>query len=163
MSITLPDVQTVFACRCCGECCHGGGGIILRERDMIRLAGHFHLPAAGFCARYAEKARDKYRLRSGDDGACVFWSADTGCVVHEVKPDVCRAWPFFRGNLVDTTSYAMAGQACPGIATLASFDVFVRMGAAWLLAEDVFRAESEDNAPCALMTEQELKVMVAGE
>ena len=146
----------VFACRSCGECCHGSGGIVLQHGDILRLAEHLGLPLDGFCARYAEKHRGVYRLRSGKDGACVFWDNTAHCAVHAAKPDVCRAWPFFRGNLEDATSLFMARECCLGIHASVSFTQFRQAGFRWLLSAGVFRHNEEPASPRALMTQREL-------
>lgn len=145
----------VFACRRCGECCSGQGGITLRETDSERLAAFLGLPVAVFHERFAEESRGKKRLVTGEAGGCVFFGA-RGCSVHPAKPDVCRAWPFFRGNLTDPVSLAMVKEGCPGIPEGAGFAVFCRTGARELLAEGIFTLPGEVRAPAVLLTEAQL-------
>lgn len=146
----------VFDCRRCGECCRGMGGIILSRKDSERLAAHLGLSVAELHAGYAEEKRGKYRLRAGEDGACVFFVNGARCGVHAAKPDICRAWPYFRGNLEDPASLAMAAQGCPGITPGVSFAEFTVAGARALLAEGVFRAESGTDGPDSLLPEAAL-------
>lgn len=152
--------ESVFTCVRCGDCCRGGGGIVLREREAARVAAFLDMAVADFCARFTETARGKMRLRAGSDGRCVFAGEKGGCEVHAVKPDVCRAWPFFRGNLVDPVSLGMASQGCPGIAKNTGFAEFTRAGARYLLARELFALETEAPCPSALMKESALRRMV---
>ena len=93
----------------------GEGGIVLGPGDQDRLARRLKVDKAQFLTLYAVRHNGKHKIRTGPDGNCLFFRAGQGCTVHEDKPDICRAWPFFRGNLVDTISLAMAKDFCPGI------------------------------------------------
>lgn len=130
-----------FTCRRCGHCCQGVGGIVLSDADIARLAVHLHLDAATFLTRFAEHVGGKSRLVTGPDNACVFYAE--GCSVHPARPDVCRAWPFFRGNIIDPQSHAMAAEDCPGINTGVSHAEFARQGKAYLASRGLCRARGE--------------------
>ncbi len=145
------DAATVFVCRRCGECCTGQGGIVLRGRDQKRLADALKLSLAEFQARCTERRGGKLRLRSGVDGACIFHRVDGGCGVHGARPDICRAWPFFRGNLIDSYSFALAKEGCPGILPEASFERFARVGKACLLREGLAVTRADGQSPNALI------------
>ena len=119
----MPDV---FTCQRCGHCCQGEGGIVLSRRDRERLAGHLGMPVEELLRRCAYEKDGKHFLKSGPDGYCMFY--DQGCGVHPGRPDVCRAWPFFRGNLLDELSFAMAREDCPGISPDAAHAEFRRHG-----------------------------------
>ena len=110
----------------------GFGGIVLGPRDLERLRRRFDMTAEAFLARYAVLHNGKHKIRTGPDGNCLFFKAQRGCSVHDDKPDVCRAWPFFRGNLVDPVSLAMAKDYCSGIRRDATHAEFVAEGKAWL-------------------------------
>lgn len=130
-----------FTCRRCGHCCHGEGGIVLSPADIDRLAGHLALAAAELLARYAQYVSGKYRLIAGADGYCVFY--DEGCGVHPGRPDVCRAWPYFRGNLIDADSHAMAAEDCPGINRDVPHAEFARQGREYLAQHGLARSRGE--------------------
>jgi hypothetical protein len=119
-----------FACRRCGQCCHGEGGIVLDGRDQERLAAHMGLGREEFLAGYTVARAGKVLLTVGAGGDCVFFQA--GCGVHPARPDICRAWPFFKGNLIDAASFELSRDYCPGIAPGASHAAFARQGAAYL-------------------------------
>lgn len=133
----------VFTCKMCGRCCEGRGGIVLSPKDLVRIAGHLGLCHADFRARYAEPRGGKLTIRSGDDGYCVFFKAGEGCTVHSGRPDVCRAWPFFRGNLVDEISLRMAAADCPGIRLEAGFAEFCRQGFEYLSGHGLVADEDD--------------------
>lgn len=148
-----------FACDCCGDCCHGTGGIVLRDTDAARLAVFLRISVAGFFERYAEEVRGKRRLRTGASGACIFAAEDL-CGVHEARPDICRAWPFFRGNLVDAVSFSMAAEGCAGLRGIVSHADFVRAGARYLLENGIYHETHEQNAPTALMCSVALRALL---
>lgn len=107
-----------------------------------------HLSEHDVVERFGEYRGGKLQIRTGEDGFCIFFTENAGCSVHEGKPDICRAWPFFRGNLIDSESFVMAKDFCPGIDKEALHTTFCEEGKAYLakmglLAHD---AENEANA-----------------
>lgn len=141
-----------FECLRCGHCCQGQGGIILTDKDIRRLLAHLGLGRDEFLATAAEAKAGRIRLRSGGNGYCIYYSHEiSGCGVHPARPDVCRAWPFFRGNLVDPSSWKMIQEYCPGVNPAVSHEEFVRQGRR-LLREWGLVADGED-APSALRPE----------
>lgn len=131
-----------FTCRRCGHCCHGEGGIVMSRGDIMRLAAHLRMEPDAMLARYALFVSGKYRLTTGPDGYCVFYAE--GCGVHPGRPDVCRAWPYFRGNIIDADSHAMAAEDCPGINREVSHAEFARQGREYLARHGLSRARGED-------------------
>ena len=129
--------REVFVCQRCGHCCEGKGGIVLSDKDLSRLAAFFESTIESVIAEFAELSNGKLKIRSGADGYCVFFRAGIGCGAHPARPDICRAWPFFRGNLVDPTSLAFAKDYCPGILREASFEEFGRAGLAYIEKNDL--------------------------
>jgi len=126
------DPSPAFHCRMCGECCQGKGGIIIGPRDLSRLCAHLHMEAESFIATCGCQQDGKIQIRTSPDNSCLFFLPGTGCSVHKAKPDICRAWPFFRGNMMDSTSLAMAKEFCPGINPVIEHDAFVRAGLRYL-------------------------------
>lgn len=137
----------VFQCARCGVCCQGVGGIVLAEKDIARLAEHLSMHRGTFLEIWTELRGRLPSLRAGDDGYCVFFAAGQGCTVHPARPDVCRAWPFFRGNLEDASSFEMAREDCQGILT-APHQQFREAGLAYLESHGL--AAASDDAPNAL-------------
>ncbi len=160
-------MSQVFSCRRCGHCCMGRGGIVLGPTDRARLARHLGLDEASMLEQCAVLHNGKYTLRSKElceqevaampeaareldpDAvyrACLFFSPGQGCLIHEARPDVCRAWPFFRGNIVDAVSLEMARADCPGISRNADHSEFARQGLAYLRAHGLNHSDSPANA-----------------
>jgi len=148
--------ETAFSCQRCGHCCQGSGGIVLTARDRERLARHLGLGVEAMLASCAESSGGKVRLRAGADGFCVFFVQGQGCGVHPGRPDICRAWPYFRGNLVDASSWEMIQTDCPGVNRAAGHRAFVSEGAAYLRKHGLVH-EPGPEAPHALVLGEFLK------
>ncbi|BBD08309.1 YkgJ family cysteine cluster protein [Desulfovibrio ferrophilus] len=140
--------HTAFECQMCGHCCEGTGGIVMATKDRIRLAKHLGLTVEEMLSKYAERVSGKLRLVAGEDGFCIFYKDGKGCSVHLGRPDICRAWPFFRGNLVDESSWEMIQTDCKGVSLEAGHAAFRKQGVAYVLALDV--DESDPEAATAL-------------
>lgn len=138
-----------FKCRMCGHCCHGEGGIIMSEKDQVRLADHLGIDVNELIEKYSVDCNGKISLGTGEDGYCVFF--ENGCGVHPGRPDICRAWPFFRGNLIDPMSWEMIQEYCPGVNPEAGHKEFARQGMEYLRKEGLLRYDS-DVDPNALIT-----------
>lgn len=131
-SATSAPWDAAFDCRMCGQCCQGEGGIVVSPTDLARICAFLGMTPEAFEAAYGERRNGKLKVRTGPDGNCVFFAVGRGCTVHEGKPDICRAWPFFRGNLVDADSLAMAKEYCPGIRSDVRHAEFAAAGRAYL-------------------------------
>jgi len=116
----------------CGNCCRGQGGIVTSEPEQKRIADFLSLSLEEFLNFYTESRNGKRCIKTREDECCIFFHQGEGCQIHSVKPDVCRAWPFFRGNLLDELSLELAKDYCPGINPDAAHEDFVREGIAYL-------------------------------
>ncbi len=124
--------ETVFHCTQCGQCCEGQGGIVVSPTDLVRLCAHLQLCEAEFQEKYGCVHNGKLKVRNAENNFCIFFKEGVGCAVHVARPDICRAWPFFRGNMVDAESYFMAKEYCPGLLPKASHADFVAEGLQYL-------------------------------
>ena len=149
--MTAVNRESVFNCRMCGHCCEGRGGIVVSPTDMIRLAAHMQLPPEQVAEQYCERIGGKLKIRCGDDGYCVFFHQGSGCGVHEGKPSICRAWPFFRGNIEDASSLAMAKEFCPGIEPDAKHAQFAREGREYLQENGLLASDSSCEANALIL------------
>ena len=147
--------KAAFDCTRCGHCCEGTGGIVLTAKDRVRLAAHLGLAVADMLAEFAERAEKKLRLRAGADGFCVFFRQGQGCGVHPGRPDICRAWPYFRGNLVDAMSWEMIQADCPGVVAASGHAVFVREGVDYLRTHGLIHKPGPET-PRALVLDEDL-------
>jgi len=124
--------KLAFTCQMCGQCCQGQGGIVVTNEEQQAIANFLNLTVGEFRNRYIYTRADKDFIRTNEQRFCIFFKKSSGCLIHPVKPKVCQAWPFFRGNLVDKTSWEMAKEYCPGICHDVSFEEFVHQGLAYL-------------------------------
>jgi Fe-S-cluster containining protein len=137
--------EDAFGCKLCGHCCEGRGGIVVSDVDLARLCEFLHLSVEGFVSRWGTRRGEKLFIRNDENG-CIFFRKGEGCSVHTAKPDICRAWPYFRGNLVDSESYALAKDFCPGIPREQIHETFVRQGLSYLVREHLAGSSRPDEA-----------------
>ncbi len=142
--------NTAFDCHMCGHCCEGSGGIIVSPTDLERLCVHFNISAKEFSAKYGILNNGKLTVRSGDDGYCIFFQQGKGCAVHQSKPDICRAWPYFRGNMIDDQSLHLAKDFCPGIKQDIEHKEFVKEGESYLEQNNLFASDGNTQAKALL-------------
>ena len=147
--------NTAFDCRMCGHCCEGKGGIIVSTSDLQRLCDFLRMPADAVIAAYGEQAGDKLKIRCGEDGYCIFFRQGKGCIVHEGKPSICKAWPFFRGNIEDPESLALAKDFCPGINPDISHEDFAREGMAYLEKERLLASDTRTEANALILSHRQ--------
>jgi uncharacterized protein len=136
-------LENAFDCNMCGQCCQGKGGIVATLEEQEAMAGFLDLDLSAFQDLYILQSGGKFFVQTNEDEMCLFFVRDKGCLVHPVKPRTCRAWPFFRGNLMDESSFEMAREYCPGISKKVSFAEFVRQGLEYLEQHNL----SQDQKP----------------
>lgn len=144
-----PD--TVFNCHMCGHCCEGRGGIVVSPTDLARLAAHMGQSPESVVERYCYHVGGKLKIRSGSDGYCAFFKQGQGCGVHGGKPAICRAWPFFRGNIEDSASLSMAKEFCPGIRPETRHADFAQAGRDYLLQNGLLANDSSCEANALIL------------
>lgn len=135
-----------FDCTMCGHCCEGKGGIVVSHKDLERLCAFMGIGPEEFEYTWGERRGHKLHIRTGVNGACIFFEKNTGCGIHAAKPDICRAWPFFRGNLVDSQSLALSKDFCPGISRGCSHEDFTLQGLECLEREEIIGRGGADEA-----------------
>ncbi len=129
-----------FACSRCGICCSGENGIIVdNNTDLPRLLSYFNIHKDELDSKYTKIHNSKRVLRSGADKNCLFFVDGKGCSIHEARPDVCRAWPYFRGNIIDQTSLEMAKSDCKGLIKKSLHKNFQKEGIAYLKEHNLFK------------------------
>ena len=108
-----------FSCQpACGRCCNQPGGIVyLSPDDAQRLAGHASLEVEDWLERDARQTYDgRFVLKSREeDGVCIHLNEQQQCNVYEVRPQQCKAFPWWGENLATQTAWDKVKQSCPGI------------------------------------------------
>ncbi len=137
-----------FSCKMCGHCCQGKGGIILTDKDSIRLAELLNITVKELHEQHCEQAHDeKIQLKVAEkDLYCIFYK--NGCSIHPARPDICRAWPFFKGNIIDPISLNLSLDYCPGINKDIEHKTFAKQGLEYIKKKNLNHCEK--NAPNAL-------------
>jgi len=102
----------------CGRCCDQPGGIVyLSPDDAERLAEHAGLDVEAWLERDARKTFDgRYVLKSREeDGVCIHLNEQKQCSIYEVRPQQCKAFPWWGENLATPAAWGTTKTACPGI------------------------------------------------
>ena len=102
-----------FECQQCGECCKGYGGTFLSDKDLTRISQFLDIPPKRFLSDYCDWSGGRPFIKTAESGYCIFWNKS--CTIHEVKPRMCKIWPFIDSILVDTSNWAAIKSVCPGI------------------------------------------------
>jgi Fe-S-cluster containining protein len=83
---------------CFNACCRRAD-VTLAPYDVLRLQKRLDLDSAGFLQRHTVPFQldadgvPGIKLRTDDDGACLFLDGENGCGVYEDRPTVCRYYP----------------------------------------------------------------------
>ena len=102
----------------CGRCCDQPGGIVyLSPDDAERLAEHAGLDVEAWLERDTRKTFDgRYVLKSREeDGVCIHLNEQKQCSIYEVRPQQCKAFPWWGENLATPAAWGTTKTACPGI------------------------------------------------
>jgi Fe-S-cluster containining protein len=95
----------------------GRGGIYLTESEALKVAGFLGMDLGALKSAFLEDAGCgvlEVGSSAGERAACLFLEGGN-CRVHEVRPWVCRYWPFLNGPLTSQESFLEARDACPGL------------------------------------------------
>jgi Fe-S-cluster containining protein len=95
------------------------------EEDIKRIADYLDISGEDFLSRFCEKRLGRFSIKAGPDNFCIFYTKETSCLIHLVKPECCARWPFYPAILNDKDNWEMAKDACPGISRNCSFEAFV--------------------------------------
>lgn len=82
---------------------------------MDRIAAHLGASREALRARHIRQDEDQGWIIDVPDGeACPFLAGDL-CSIHEIKPDQCRAYPFWWEILTSQRRWLREGERCEGI------------------------------------------------
>ena len=102
----------------CGRCCDEPGGIVyLSQNDVKRISEHAGLTAQEFLRKDCTTTLDgRYILRSNQsDGICIYLDEKKQCTIYEVRPQQCKAFPWWAENLRSKRSWNKVTSSCPGL------------------------------------------------
>ena len=109
------NLEAVFTCQRCGECCRGYGGTFLSEKDIKAISRYLKIDSRRLIAEFCQLSGGKAVLAQGKNGYCLLWDKDKQCTIHPVKPEMCKKWPFIESLLVDPKNWQAMASSCPGI------------------------------------------------
>ncbi len=119
------DTPFQFKCRSCGKCCKDRHDIILKSRDIFRIAQYLKLSTKEVLARYCcvslgpnSKLPVVTLQAVGTTQHCPFME-NRKCAVHPVKPEVCALYPLGRyispNDDANEIKYLLQPMSCGGV------------------------------------------------
>jgi Fe-S-cluster containining protein len=106
-----------FECTQCGKCCGGAPGTVLvTDSELKSMSQALQLSPEQFREMYTRTLPSgKLSLRERANYDCVFFERDLGCTIYAQRPQQCRTWPFWRGNLASREHWEASSLECPGM------------------------------------------------
>lgn len=106
-----------FECTGCGDCCKTHGDyayVYLTHKNVDEISAQLGQQRIDFLNAHC--ANDEYGnvYLTMIKGHCNFLKDDK-CVVYDVRPDQCRAWPFWTENLTAESWNGEVQECCEGI------------------------------------------------
>ncbi len=145
-----------FDCNRCGICCEGKNGIVVDDSiDLPRLLEHFNISIDELDGQYTTIHNNKRVIRTGTSNYCLFFEHGKGCTIHPARPAICRAWAYFRGNILDDVSFEMAKTDCKGIIPKSTHVSFQKEGIKYLNSNGLIRGLNDKTAANALKYSKE--------
>jgi hypothetical protein len=106
-----------FGCTGCGDCCRQPGSVYFDWKTLRRMARHLGMSASQFRNAFDvrwDPEHGVHFLDAEDGSGCPLLDGDR-CRVHPVKPEQCRAFPFWPEIVASPAAWAEAARSCPGI------------------------------------------------
>lgn len=106
-----------FECTGCGKCCTGAPGYVwVTEQEIQTIAETLGITPDEFKQRYTKFAKGRYSIL--DDPSrnydCVFLDGKA-CRIYKNRPQQCRTFPWWSGNLKSPEAWKEAARECEGI------------------------------------------------
>jgi Fe-S-cluster containining protein len=100
------------------------------NRDEARAAAAFLNQGEGaFQRAYLVPGEPPWEVGQDEAGLCLFREPGGLCLIHPVKPSVCRLWPFLPSLLARESAFQEARCACPGFRAGLTWPEFRAAGA----------------------------------
>lgn len=95
--------KDAFVCSTCGNCCRLRFiELTLKNVERIQAKGH---------KNFYDEIKNEFVMKR-NNGKCIFLNQDNSCSIYEIRPEVCRDFPFFKKfGLV----YCRSASYCPGV------------------------------------------------
>ncbi len=110
-----------FECIKCGLCCAGPdeGYIWITRPEIELLIKHLGITLKHARCEYLQRIGMRTTIVEEPCGRdCIFLNGKSdqkGCAIYPVRPNQCRTWPFWTGNLARPDDWNMVATKCPDI------------------------------------------------
>ncbi|WP_372364490.1 YkgJ family cysteine cluster protein [Candidatus Uabimicrobium sp. HlEnr_7] len=109
-----------FSCKQCGNCCSGQPGYVwVSPQEIESIENHLQDNDIPHYSRYLRRIGQRFSLVERDNGDCIFLRrGEDGlalCAINKVKPQQCKAWPFWNDLLENKKSWDEEASKCPGM------------------------------------------------
>jgi Fe-S-cluster containining protein len=102
----------------CGKCCDQPGGVVfLTKSDVNRMANFHDLSFDEFITQHCTRSMNgRVILKSNEkSGVCIFLNETKQCSIYSVRPQQCKAFPWWAENLRSEHKWIETKMLCPGI------------------------------------------------
>jgi Fe-S-cluster containining protein len=118
VDFTCPN-NVIFECSKCGLCCgdtkEKNRHVLLLEQETNIISNETCLPKETFTTQIADKDPYCCEMKKNNEGKC-FFLKDNQCGIYELRPLICRFYPFELKFDPDKNQYAFSFTfECPGI------------------------------------------------
>ena len=106
-----------FSCQpgCVRCCCGAPGDVFITDEEMRSIAARLNISAAEFDSLYVcHYSSGKQSLAERANGDCVLLDGK-GCSSYAVRPQQCRAYPFWPEIVKSRATWQRERRRCPGI------------------------------------------------
>jgi len=135
-----------FECTQCSRCCSGPaeGDIWVSRPEIKFIADYLKMPLDELRSKYLKRVGIRFSIiEDKTTKDCIFLEKVDGrkrCRIYPVRPNQCRAWPFWSSNLTSRNSWNEATRRCEGVnrGRLYSFEEIekIRKSKRWWENED---------------------------
>ena len=118
MSFRYPK-QLRFQCTRCALCCGDvktrARRILLLKSEVEQISQAIAKPAQEFADEIEDREPYVYEMKkTAEEGKCFFLS-DSACAIYELRPLICRFYPFELTGSKDQEHVFLCTKECPGI------------------------------------------------
>lgn len=121
LELGMKEIEKIFSCTRCGNCCHGETTVSLDAEDQERMCRELGLPREQVASRYWKITGNVVQMKVVE-GHCIFYK--DGCTVHGGRPWRCAEWPLHPSILNDESNFSAIADSCPGIQQDLGYDEF---------------------------------------
>ena len=93
----MDEIFADFECKRCGKCCRKHGTVRLNGAEVNAIADFLNMDVPAFTDHYTDLLPDRsgLTLTEFENGDCIFFREDAGCLINPVKPKQCRDFPYY--------------------------------------------------------------------